>query len=293
MYFLINKNDDFSFLWFREDKSDEITNLFTYFCDPQISEFTQETLLELPNDHRFVVFIENPFEKVLYDAIQSKSFNFETFLTSIRKNIDSQLSIDFKNLIMEKTFFLNIHNIDMEELEKIIDKKWTQTNTIKSTNKPKQFQNKNAKLYRQPFKDIRLFHYDFQLHQFYNKKLQNIVLKVYAKDFDYFKQNDIHFENPIMEYESIAKSNITRTNIAKSNIEEMLDDKEPYYKAKSEMQRIINKIGYCHLYDDYYMFIDKKGQVNLSRDLVDFSTLENENEFVDRNFNHVRMNKKK
>jgi len=82
MFFLISKNDDFSFLWFREDKTEFITNLFTNFCKfPQIDNvFTEESLTELPTQHKFIIFIENPFEKVLYDAIHSKSYNFEKFI---------------------------------------------------------------------------------------------------------------------------------------------------------------------------------------------------------------------
>ena len=287
MFFLISKNDDFSFLWFREDKTEFITNLFTNFCKfPQIDNvFTEESLTELPTQHKFIIFIENPFEKVLYDAIHSKSYNFEKFIMSLRKKTDSQLSSNFKTLNLEQMFFLNIHNIDMKELEKILDQKVLQTNN-KNIVKPKQFQNQNAKLFRQPFKDIRLFEYDFKLEQFYNSTLQEMVGNVYKQDFEYFKQHDIYFENPV-------KLKPIKTSKTTTYIEKILDDNEPYFKAKSELQRIQNKIGYCHLYDDHYMFIDEKGQANISRNLVNFSVLTKENNFVKENFNHVIIDKKK
>lgn len=286
MYFLISKNDDFSFLWFREDKTEFITNLFTYFCKiPQIDVFTEESLTGLSSAHKFIIFIENPFEKVLYDAIHSKSYNFETFIMSLSKKIDSQLSSNFKNLDLEQMFFLNIHNIDMNELEKILNQKSLETND-KNVIKPKQFQNYNAKLFRQPFKDIILFDYDFNLEQFYNLELQSIVSNVYKQDFEYFKQHDIYFENPIIELKPIKSSKSI-------DIEKILEDKKPYFKAKSELQRINNKIGYCHLYDDHYMFIDEKGQANISRNLVHFSVLTKDNNFVKKNFNHIVHDKKK
>jgi hypothetical protein len=173
----------------------------------------------------------------------------------------------------------------MKELEKIIDKKVLQTNN-KNVIKRKQFQNYNAKLFRQPFKDIKLFDYDFNLEQFYNLELQTIVSNVYNEDFEYFKQHDIHFENPFIQKKTIEYIDI--------DIEKILgDNEEPYFKPKTELQRINNKIGYCHLYDDHYMFLNKKGQANISRNLVNFSPLKEENNFIKENFNNVSYDKKK
>lgn len=279
MYFLIHKKENFSFLWFRADKSIEITTLFMSLIEANENYiFTKDELDSIPDDHKFIVFIENPFEKVLYDAILEKSYNFEKYIESLPKNTELQISNDFMELKTnpENLFFFNIHNLDISEIFSMIGKD-LKVQTKKTFSSEKKFQNPNAKLYRQPFQDIEFFKYHFDLKQFYNESLQSIVLKIYDNDFKILKQYGLEYQNP---FSSMSDEN----KLQKQSLQ--VENNVPYFKAKTEMQRIHNKVGYCHLYEDHFMFIDEKGHANISENNK-VSQLYNENEFMDKNFNYM------
>lgn len=279
MFFLINKKDNFTFIWFREEKSIEITSLFTGLGEKIENEtFVKEDLQQLPKEHKFIVLLENPFEKVLYDAMSSKAYNFEKYLHSIKKKKEQQITADFLdlNIEKEKLFLFNVHNIDMEELSKICCKEISNKMKQYDGKKRKDFQNPKAKLYRQPFEDIDFFSYHFQLHQFYNQSLQTIVKRVYRKDFEVLKSYDLEFELPVKVLENNGHELLSLPRLARPV--------SPLYKAKTEMQRINNKVGYCHLYEDHFMSIDDKGTPNISENHQYKSNLSKKNEFIDKNF---------
>lgn len=278
MYFLIHKKENFSFLWFRQDKSMEITTLFMSLIDANEDYiFTKDELDSVPDDHKFIVFIENPFEKVLYDAISEQSYNFEKYIESLGKKNEMQISNDFIELKTnpENLFFFNIHNLDISEIFNMIGKE-LKVQTNKNISHEKKFQNPNAKLYRQPFKDIDFFRYNFDLKQFYNQHLQSIVLKRYDKDFKTLKQYGLEYQNP---FEKVVEKQVKTQSFE-------VEDNFPYFKAKTEMQRINNKVGCCHLYEDHFMFINEKGHANISKSNK-VSQLYHESEFMDKNFNYM------
>ena len=188
-----------------------------------------------------------------------------------------QISNDFIELKTnpENLFFFNIHNLDISEIFNMIGKE-LKVQTNKNISHEKKFQNPNAKLYRQPFKDIDFFRYNFDLKQFYNQHLQSIVLKRYDKDFKTLKQYGLEYQNP---FEKVVEKQVKTQSFE-------VEDNFPYFKAKTEMQRINNKVGCCHLYEEHFMFINEKGHANISKSNK-VSQLYHESEFMDKNFNYM------
>jgi hypothetical protein len=232
-------------------------------------------MIKVDNSHKFIVFVENPFEKALFDALYQDSYNFEKYVQSLsRKKQPMQLTTDFLHIDfnLDSMFFLNLHKIDVKEIGNIVGKEIPVMKTL-SVKPQKTFQSRDAKLYRQPFSDINFFDYQFQLEQFYNKSLQEKILEIYESDFQLLEKYKVFYEPPVEETKL--------TNVKKN------ETQDPFFKAKTEMQRINNKVGYCHLYDDYYMFINEEGYANITKNHHHSSSLVHENEFVDRNFNYL------
>ena len=279
MFFLVDSESGYSFLWFRNDKSSDMRHLFTTLDGTIEETFKVEDLESLPEDHKFLIFIENPFEKVLYDALVSNAHNFESYLFSIKKGGEQQITTDFLNLNRPKKdfFFFNIHNMDMEEVGKVCNKT-IQNNCTTLSKSQKEFLNPDAKLYRQLFKDIDFSNYHFRVHQFYNLKLQTIVETTYSNDFETFLKHMVEFEAPIKVKPKLKRSFLPVIYPNETFV--------PFFKAKTEMQRINNKVGYCHLYDDLFMSIDEDGKPNISENHKFTTSVNKKNDFIDKNFHY-------
>ncbi len=220
MYYLINENKKIIFGWSAKCGCSHVKNMFHFFNTGNIDNpiHIKSEYNKLPknvNDYIIILFIRNPYERVISGFLDKYKKNGEcrylwkiddplTFHNFVRllsiKNYSiieyhhftPQTSEEFKDLNCKQLIIYDIKNIDYSYIEKLFDIKIPQEIiNFRGDHKNKGSIIVNHSLYNLHIDDL----IDIKpvTHLFYNNYIKNKIDLYYKKDFDFFSKHGFNY----------------------------------------------------------------------------------------------------